>query len=189
MGDRNTKFFHLSTLERRRRNRILALKNYDNCWIHDTEALKAMVQDFFVNLYCEPSANTVFIVHGGYPSIEVNDWDFIYHELTPEEIKDTLFNMGSLKAPSPDGLHALFYQSQWEVVGNSICELVFSIFKDPLLIGSINQTFISLIPKVEKPKHVKQFRPIGLCNVIYKVVTKLLANRLKRIMAKVIAPT
>ena len=70
-----------------------------------------MVQDFFINLYCEPSANTALIVHGGYPDIEVSDWDFIYHELTLEEIKGTLFNMGSLKAPGPNGLHTLFYQS------------------------------------------------------------------------------
>ena len=53
----------------------------------------------------------------------------------------------------------------------------------------INQTFVSLIPKVDNPESVKQFRPISLCNVAYKVVTKIVANRLKRIMPKVIAPT
>ena len=70
-----------------------------------------------------------------------------------------------------------------------MCNLVFSIFQNPQNVKGINQTFVSLIPKVDNPESVKQFRPISLCNVAYKVVTKIVANRLKRIMPKVIAPT
>ena len=97
--------------------------------------------------------------------------------------------MEPLRAPGLDGLHALFFQSQWEVTGESLWIMVYSIFQNPQHVKGINQTFISLIPKVDNPESVKQFRLINLCNVAYKVVTKIVANRLKRIMPTVIAPT
>lgn len=67
-----------------------------------------------------------------------NDWDFLYKPVIVEDIKDTLFHMGGLKAPRPDGLHALFFQSQWTVLSSSICDLIFKIFHDPEEIWSIN---------------------------------------------------
>ena len=74
-------------------------------------------------------------------------------------------------------------------VGDSVCELVFDIFHNPHKVKNINQTFISFIPKVDSPELVKHLRPISLCNVVYKVVTKIIANRLRKILPTVIAPT
>ena len=105
-----------------------------------------------------------------------------------EEIRDTLFSISPLKALGPDGLHALFFQSQWDTVGGSLCNLILNIFQHLKRIQGINQTFLSLIPKVDSPEFVKHFRPISLCNVVYKVITKILANRLKKIMPTVITP-
>ena len=51
LGDRNTKYFHLSTFARRRRNRILALRDANDRWVHDVDVLKSMVREFFINLY------------------------------------------------------------------------------------------------------------------------------------------
>ena len=97
--------------------------------------------------------------------------------------------MGGLKASGPNGLHALFFQSQWNTIGDSVCAMVSNIFNFPEKVRDINQTFISLIPKVAHPESVKHFRLISLCNVIYKVVTKIIANRLRPIMPVIIAPT
>ena len=96
--------------------------------------------------------------------------------------------MGGLKAPRPDGLHALFFQSQWNHAGDSICSMVSEIFHQPEKVKDINHTYISLIPKVEHPETLKQYRPISLCNVAYKLITKIIANRLRKIMPIVIAP-
>ena len=74
------------------------------------------------------------------------------------------------------------------MVRESLCALVQDIFQHPEAIGGINHTFISLIPKVEHPETLKQYRPISLCNVAYKLITKIIANRLRKIMPIVIAP-
>ena len=103
----------------------------------------------------------------------MHDWELVHKLVSNEEIKAMLFSMGGLKAPGSNGLHALFLQSRWEVVGKSVCDLVSLIFHNPVEVGRIKQTFISLIPKVEHPETVKQFHPISLCNVIY--VTSLIS--------------
>ena len=69
-----------------------------------------MVRDLFINLYCEETPYSLLSASGGFLFVERNDWDFIFRTLSVDEIKDTLFHPGSLKALGPDRLHALFFQ-------------------------------------------------------------------------------
>ena len=188
-GDRNTRYFHISTLARRRRNKIVTLKDSVGNWVTDVEALKSMTKDFFKTLYCEDFSPEPFPISGGFPVVEDDLWSRVYAPLTEDEIRGTLFAMGGLKAPGPDGIHALFFKNKWSVVGKSLCQLVSSIFEQPALVKDINQTFVSLIPKVDSPDTLRQFRPISLCNVAYKMVTKIIASRFRLLMPQVIAPT
>lgn len=87
---------------------------------------------------------------------------------------------------SIDGLHARFYQLQWEMVGESLVEMVRKGFKSGEVEDFLNKTLIILIPKVSGQKNVSQFRPISLCTMPYKLLTKVLVNRLKPIMPKLI---
>ena len=174
-------------MTRRRRNRILALKDEVSDWIHDGAIRKAMVRDFFISLYSKEHVACLFLVTGGFTSVNSRCCDFMFNPVTKKDIRQTLFSMGGLKAPGLDGLHALFFQSQWEVVGGSLCELVFKFLHDPTSVKDINQTYISLIPKIDHPELVKHFCPISLCNVAYKLLTKILANKLKPMMPSIIA--
>ena len=90
-------FFHLSTLARRRKNHILALKDASNSWVHDVDRIKDMVREFFLNHYCDDMHLSPFPISGGFLVVERKDWDFVCCPITFEEIKDTLFQMGSLK--------------------------------------------------------------------------------------------
>lgn len=176
-GDRNMKFFDTTTMVRRKRNKIEALLNENGDWEYDNDKLMTMVVDYFKGLYREEQE--VFsplhtIVR--FPSV---DGDAIRNCLSffkEEEIKDAVFIMNPLKAPGSDGLNALFLQSQWEVIKTPVIYLVGEIFLNPSSIGRIDQTFIVLIPKVQSPSMLKEFRPISLCNITYKIVTRILAS-------------
>ena len=74
--------------------------------------------------------------------------------ISDEEIKKALFSMGGLKAPGLDRLHAIFFQSQWDIMGASMCKMTKDIFLDPKKSKQVNKTFVSLILKVDLPKHI-----------------------------------
>lgn len=97
--------------------------------------------------------------------------------------------MGPYKAPGPDGFQAAFFQRYWSIVGRDMTETVLSILNGQGTPEALNHTFLTLTPKVEHRHYIMQFRPIGLCNVIYKVITKVTVERLKEILPRVIAPT
>ncbi|KAF5454628.1 hypothetical protein F2P56_024278 [Juglans regia] len=88
----------------------------------------------------------------------------------------------------PDGFPAQFYQKNWEVVGDQVCNFALEFLNHGGSLSEVNDTFITLIPKVQSPTRVVDYRPISLCNVLYKVVSKSMANRLKHILPQIIAP-
>ncbi|XP_058749287.1 uncharacterized protein LOC131622279 [Vicia villosa] len=105
---------------------------------------------------------------------------------TREEVKAAIDQMHPLKAPGPDGLPAIFFQKFWRIVGSDVYSLVLAILNDGKDPSIINNTFITLIPKCKNPKTPKDFRPISLCNVIMKIVTKTIANRIKMILPEIV---
>ena len=107
-------------------------------------------------------------------------------EFTEDEVKVVLNQMTPLKSPGPDGMPPLFFQHYWDLVGKDITTYVLSFLNSASLPENLNHTFITLIPKVKNPKLVFDFRPISLCNVLYKIFSKVLANRLKKILPHII---
>jgi hypothetical protein len=100
-----------------------------------------------------------------------------------EEVKKVMFNIGDLKATGPDGLHDVFYERFWHIIGE---ELTYEVL---LAVNNRKVPTIVLIPKVENLEFITQFRPISLCNLIYKVISKRIANRLKTILPEILSPT
>lgn len=93
------------------------------------------------------------------------------------------------KAPDEDEFPTLFYQHCWGIVAPSLQHYVSRIQSDPSLIGSINNTLIMLISKVEQPKFLTQFIHIDICNVIYKLVTKIMLNCVKPMLNNITSPS
>ena len=105
-----------------------------------------------------------------------------------DEIKRVVFEMNPLKAPRSDGLPALFYKHYWSIVGRQVVAAVQSFFHEGWLLKEFNQTFITLIPKIQGACNFNQFRPISLCNVCYKVISKILVNRIRPLLNRLIDP-
>ncbi|XP_074374175.1 uncharacterized protein LOC141714560 [Apium graveolens] len=98
----------------------------------------------------------------------------------------TLKKMKKNKAPRPDGFNVEFFLATWSITGVDFCDSVKHFFETGFLPSSTNSTFISLIPKVASPTVMNDFRPISLCTVMYKCISKIIAARLKLIMPSII---
>ena len=109
-------------------------------------------------------------------------------DYSADEIRAALFQMGPTKTPGPDGMNALFYQNFWHIVGDNVTAAVLDFLNFGYMVPEINYTHIVLIPKVKSPEKMADFRPISLCNFIYKIISKVLANRLKQILPQLISP-
>lgn len=93
-----------------------------------------------------------------------------------------------MKAPGPDGFSSAFFQRIWGVTGLTLVQFVRAVLERCELPMESNESRLILIPKEEKPSSIRGFRPISLCNVSVKLVTKILVNRLKSIWSNIISP-
>ena len=114
--------------------------------------------------------------------------DSLTREFTSDEIKTAVESIEDLKAPGPNGLLAIFFKKFWDVIGGILSIEALNVLRGGHMPAGWNDTIISLIPKINKPEKVTDLRPISLCNVVYKVVAKVLANRLKTILPDIIIP-
>ncbi|CAA7395907.1 unnamed protein product [Spirodela intermedia] len=107
---------------------------------------------------------------------------------TGEEIKEVVFSMSRHYAPGPDGFPVDFYVSCWDIVGTDLIKAIKEIFRHKVFTRSWKTTFFALISKVTTPTSFRDFRPISLCNVCYKVVSKIVIRRLSSFFDRLISP-
>ena len=147
------------------------------------EEVAKVASDYFMNIFkagsCDRMEECLNVVH---QRLTTDMLEVLSKPYSREEVRVALFQMGPTKTPGPDGMNALFYQKFWHIVGNGVTDAVLDFLHTGNIVPDINYTHIVLIPKVKKLKKIANFRPISLCNVIYKIISKVLANRLKLIL-------
>uniref|UniRef100_A0A2N9GNN9 Reverse transcriptase domain-containing protein n=1 Tax=Fagus sylvatica TaxID=28930 RepID=A0A2N9GNN9_FAGSY len=159
-GDKNSKFFHLSTVIRRRRNAINIIKSDGGEWITEKKRIREHFQAKFIEHFSEEEVEFPPDLEGLVPhSITTEENEELCRIPTPQEIKKALFDMPTLKAPRPRRL-----------------------------LPEVNNSSIVLIPKIPNPTSVNHFRPISLCNVVYKTIAKILVARIRPLLHKLISP-
>lgn len=104
--------------------------------------------------------------------------------VTEEELKEVLGSFQKDKSPGPDGWSIEFFLELYEVLGMDLIQVVEDTRISGRIPASFNSTFIALIPKTDNPATLNEFRPISLCNCIYKIVSKVIARRLKVILSE-----
>lgn len=123
------------------------------------------------------------------PKVPVEANALLSRTPTSEEIRQVVFAMNPHKSPGPDGFTAGFFQRCLETIGKGIVECIQQFFYSGRMPPKLNPTFLTLIPKREDCVVPEHYRPIALCNTLYKVITKLLASRLRLYLRDLISRT
>lgn len=189
-GDRNTKYFHAKTKQRRARNRITRLKDSMGQWVETEEGIEVVATEYFHHLFSSSDPENIddtlrFIS----ASVNIDMNQQLLKTPNDEEIQHATFAISLEKVPGPDGMRSLFYQRFWSTIGTDICTMVRNFYETGEFDERLNQTNICLIPKTDRPATMTEFRPISLCNVGYKIISKILSTRLKRILPELISET
>jgi hypothetical protein len=122
-----------------------------------------------------------------FDSISESDASWLERSFEEEEVRKVVSTMNGDKALGPNGFSMAFFQACWDVVSVDIMKVFYDFHGRGLFEKSLNASFISLIPKIPGATSIKDFRPISLVGGIYKIIAKVLANRLKLVLEKVIS--
>ncbi|KAL2898836.1 LINE-1 retrotransposable element ORF2 protein [Bienertia sinuspersici] len=189
-GDENSALFHSSIRKRRIQNTVYAIKDKAGVF-HDT---LDGVQGAFLDYYQELLGSNIRdrkpvlreVVQNGTVVNEEHKAS-LTNPFSPADVKKIVFSLNGDKAPGPDGFGAHFFKHNWDIIGEDTTKAILSFFESGRLLKEVNNTFISLVPKVACPQDVTEFRPIACCNTIYKIITKLLCLRLKEVLPDLIS--
>ncbi|KAL9682840.1 hypothetical protein QQ045_014650 [Rhodiola kirilowii] len=120
------------------------------------------------------------------PKVKDIDCIQLSRQVSMEEIFQVVKSLPNNKATGPNGFNAEFFQASWNTCGKDILESIRQFFRDGKMPTGINSTYLALVPKINNPSSHSEFRPIGCCNVIYKIIASILANRLKPVLPDLI---
>ncbi|XP_039116442.1 uncharacterized protein LOC120251854 [Dioscorea cayenensis subsp. rotundata] len=172
------------------KSRINSLRDFSGNILTSRGDIENSFLDHYQNLWSSLSTlsldQTFSILPDDFPTLASDDKEDLIKPVTKGEVFRTLRSMPRGKSPGPDGFNVEFYLFYWNVLGDHIFKAITHFFTTAIIPSSWGKTFVVLIPKVDHPQKVTDFRPISLCNVCYKLISKILAERLKVILPKLI---
>ncbi|CAN1803751.1 Transposon TX1 uncharacterized 149 kDa protein, partial [Linum perenne] len=127
-GDKNTKLFHATTIQRMHRNRISQLKNRDGIWMEEEGELKGHVQAFFKELFTASENQYNSELTRDLPRVVTHEMNVdLTRPVIDEEVRKAVFDLGPNKSPGPDGFSGNFYRQYWDVLGPQETEEILKI--------------------------------------------------------------
>ena len=103
-----------------------------------------------------------------------------------EEIDRALASINDAKAPGVDGFNAFFFKKAWVWIKQDVYAAVLEFFKSGTILKQFNCTSVTLVPKVQNPTLIKDYRPIACCTMVYKLIAKVLNARLQAVIGEVV---
>ncbi|XP_019432655.1 PREDICTED: uncharacterized protein LOC109339640 [Lupinus angustifolius] len=188
MGDRNTSFFHKVTKIRQGTKSLSMIKDGESILSNQVD-IENHVLAYYTNLFASPN-NTAYnsLIHDMIPRLVTDDDNSMLTQLPlHNEIKAAVFALNREGAPGPDGFSGCFFQNLWDIINIEVCNVVLQFFKQRWLMKNLNSNSIILIQKVKGADHIEDYRPIAFANFQFKIITKVLVDRLAIIAPKIIS--
>jgi hypothetical protein len=186
-GDDNTKYYHAKANGRKRKNMIHSLDQEEG-EIKGQSDLMKYITNFYKQLFGPPPPENDFTLNlEGIAMLSEAEKERLIRPIEMEELKKVVFGMENNKAPGPDGFPVEFYKHFWYLIKDNLMELITDFMKRKIRVERLNYGVITLIPKCKEARMIQKFRPICLLNVSFKIITKILMERLAEVIEVLIA--
>ncbi|KAI0530918.1 hypothetical protein KFK09_000466 [Dendrobium nobile] len=169
------------------RIRMGSKKSVVNLFNHNSQSSKEEVTATIINYYQElynpiPPCNRDMAIFPVGTALAADQAQSLISFVTDGDIKAAVFSGSSKSAPGPDGINFHFYKSGWHILGSYVCRAIRSFFIKGYLPKGVKATALAIVPKKKNASNISDYRPIALCNVLYKIIAKTLATRIKPFM-------
>lgn len=161
--------------------------NINGSWIEDPSAVKAEIQSFFIKKFSEPLVDRPSFTSKKFKILSTTQVADLEQTFSMDELKQAIWSCEGSKAPGPDGFTMNFVKKNWDVLKSDFAAYLNAFNSSGLIPKGCNSNFITLIPKVSDPIIVSDFRPISLVGLQYKILSKVLAGRLKKVIPSIIS--
>jgi len=184
-GDSCTKFFHSSLRWRRIRNEVKGVEVV-GLWSEEPSIVRAEAKKLFQNRFEATKDLGVRLDVVEFKSLSASDNMCLLERFSEEEIKEAVWQCEGSKSPGPDGFNFNFIKKSWDFLKEEVLALMGLFHETGHIPKGCNVSFLALIPKVKNPVYLDQYRPISLVGAIYKIISKVLAGRIKKVLPSVI---
>jgi len=180
-GDADSKFFHNIMSSRQRRNTIHMIQ-VDGIHVEGVQNIRTTVFNHFATHYRASTVVRPGVEGLNFRKLSYSQAGNLVRPFTLEEVKQAVWDCDSYKSPGPDGINFGFIKDFWQELKDDFMRFMMEFHRNGKLSKGVNSTFIALIPKVDSPQELADFCPIALIGCMYKVLAKVLANRLRTVL-------
>lgn len=189
LGDQNTQYYHARVKENIARARINTVQDAAGNIITDPGLVSEVFLQFYNELLGTKEQNLLEVdmtLFDDGPTISEEQGYKLCNEVTMQEVKRALWSIPSSKSPGPDGFSSDFFKISWDIIKYNLCYAVQDFFRYGKLLKQVNATLLTLVPKVQNPTTAADYRPIACCNVVYKILTKIITARLQELLPSLV---
>ncbi|XP_058741725.1 uncharacterized protein LOC131614114 [Vicia villosa] len=185
-GDINSNFFHHTMKERRNRNHIGSI-NSNGGLVTSVREVKEAVKVHFENKFKEECVVRPYLDGVHIKSLSGEECLGLEVPFLESEIREVVWSCDGAKSPGPDGLTFLFFRRCWSFLKSDVLKCLNDFYYGAILSKSITSSFLLLIPKSSNPLCLEDYRPICLIDCIHKIISMILAGRIKKILSSIIS--
>ncbi|GJY35856.1 RNA-directed DNA polymerase, eukaryota [Tanacetum coccineum] len=185
-GDENSKYFH-GIINKKRSQMAIRGVLAEGEWVVEPAMVKREFFDHFSNRSAAPISPKISIQSQFPKCLSLDQNEILERITTYDEIKKAVWDCGINKSPCPDGFSFEFFRRYWSIIDQDVVAAVLLFFSTGSFPPGCNSSFIALIPKTQEAKLVKDFRPISLIGSMYKIIAKILANRLSLVIPDLVS--